>query len=133
MRQKKKSFYSEEFKWKVVKDVLSGKLTKEEARRVYNIRGNCAILYWMRKFSGNDFYREGGIPLGTNLEMSNMKELSEKDKQIKQLREELKRERHRADLWQEIVKIADEQLKVDIVKKFGAKQSTPSKNKKEKI
>jgi len=55
MRQKKKSSYSEEFKWKVVKDVLSGKLTKEEARRVYNIRGNCAILYWMRKFSGNDF------------------------------------------------------------------------------
>ena len=63
MRQKKKSFYSEEFKWKVVKDVLSGKLTKEEARRVYNIRGNCAVLYWMRKFSGNDFYREGGTPL----------------------------------------------------------------------
>ncbi len=133
MRQKKKSSYSEEFKWKVVKDVLSGKLTKEEARRVYNIRGNCAILYWMRKFSGNDFYREGGIPLGTNLEMSNMKELSEKDKQIKQLKEELKRERHRADLWQEIVKIADEQLKVDIVKKFGAKQSIPSKNKRKKI
>ena len=133
MRHKKKSFYSEEFKWKVVKDVLSGKLTKEEARRVYNIRGNCAVLYWMRKFSGNDFYREGGIPLVTNLEMSNMKELSEKEKQINQLREELKRERHRADLWQEIVKIADKQLKIDIVKKFGAKQSTPSKNKREKI
>jgi len=62
-----------------------------------------------------------------------MKELSEKDKQIKQLKEELKRERHRADLWQEIVKIADEQLKVDIVKKFGAKQSIPSKNKRKKI
>ena len=98
MKKKERNFYSEEFKWKVVKDVLSGKLTKEEARRVYNIRGNCSVLYWMRKFSGNDFYREVSIPLSTNLEMSNMKELSEKDKQINQLREELKRERHRADL-----------------------------------
>jgi len=130
MRQKKMNFYSEEFKWKVVKEVLSGKITKEEARRVYNIQGNCSVLYWMRKFSGNNYYREGGKPLSTKLEMSNMKELSKKDKQIQELKEELKRARHRADLWQEIVRIADEQLNIDIVKKFGAKQSTPSKNKK---
>ena len=58
--KKHQGYYSEEFKWLVVQEVLSGKFTKEEARKVYGIRSNCAILYWMRKFSGNDNYRAGG-------------------------------------------------------------------------
>ena len=51
------SKYSETFKWKVVQEVLTGKLTKEAARVAYGIKSNCAILYWMRKYSGNDDYR----------------------------------------------------------------------------
>lgn len=127
--KRKQEFYSEEFKWQVVQEVLSGKLNKEEARRVYNIKSNCAILYWMRKFSGNNNYREGGLPLDNKLEMNNMKELSVKDKRIKELEESLNREKLRADLWQKIVELAEEQLNVDIRKKFGAKLSIPSKNK----
>ena len=130
MKKKKHEFYSEEFKWKVVQEVLTGKLSKEEARRVYNIKSNCAVLYWMRKFSGNDNYRQGGMPLVNQVEMGNMKELSEKDKRIKELEESLNRERLRADLWQKMVEIAEEQLNIDIRKKYGAKQSIPSKNKK---
>ena len=130
MKRKKQEFYSEDFKWKVVQEVLSGKLTKEEARRVYNIKSNCAVLYWMRKFSGNDNYRQGGTSLSSKPEMYNMKELSKKDKRIQELEKELERERLRADLWQEIVKIAEKDLNIDIAKKFGANQSIPSKNKK---
>jgi transposase len=130
MKKKTQGFYSEEFKWKVVQEVLTGKFSKEEARRVYNIKSNCAVLYWMRKFSGNNNYRQGGMPLDNQIEMGNMKELSEKDKRIKELEESLNREKLRADLWQKMVEIAEEQLNVDIRKKFGAKQSIPSKNKK---
>ena len=36
-------------------------------------------------------------------------------------------------MWQEIVKIAEGDLKIEIIKKYGDKQPTPSKNKKEKI
>jgi hypothetical protein len=57
---KKPDYYSEEFKWQVV---LSGRLTKEAARRAYNIPGNCTILYWLRKFSGIDDYRAGEQPV----------------------------------------------------------------------
>jgi transposase-like protein len=58
MNEKKTmSHYSEEFKWRVVQEVLSGKYNKEEARQIYGIKSNCAILYWMRKYSGNDNYR----------------------------------------------------------------------------
>lgn len=132
MKKKTHGFYSEEFKWRVVQEVLSGKYSKEEARRIYNIKSNCAVLYWMRKFSGNEKYREGGVLLGSTTKMQNMKELSEKDRRIKELEESLNRERLRADLWQKMVEIADEQLNIDIKKKFGAKQSLPSKSKKNK-
>lgn len=130
MEKRKPNFYTKEFKWQVVQEVLSGKITKEEARRIYGIKSNCAVLYWIRKFSGNDNCRIGGQPLGKLPELDKMKELSEKDKHIKQLEQELEREKCRADLWQKMIEIAEAELKLEIRKKFGAKQSTPSKNKK---
>ena len=130
MKKRTHEFYSDEFKWKVVQEVLSGKFTKEGARKFYEIKSNSAILYWMRKFSGNTNYRLGGQPLGTTNEMSKMKELSEKEIRIKELEKELKREKLRADLWKEIVEIAEKQLNIDIRKKYGAKQFSPSKSNK---
>ena len=44
--------YSDDFKWKVVQEVLSGKITQAEAKRKYNIKSNSAILYWTRQLSG---------------------------------------------------------------------------------
>ncbi len=128
----KSSYYSEEFKWEVVQKVLSGKFTKEEARKVYGIKSNCAILYWMRQFSGNDNYRTSSPALGNSIEMSQTKKEKALENRIKQLEDALKREQLRADLWQKVVETAEEQLKVDIVKKYGAKQSQTSKQKKEK-
>jgi transposase-like protein len=130
MKKKKLKIYSNDFKWKVVQEILEGKFSKEEARKVYGIRSNCAILYWMRKFSSNSDYRDGGVPLGTTVEMGISKELTEKDQRIRELEEELVREKLRADLWQRMVEIAEAQLKIDIRKKYGAKQSIPSKVKK---
>jgi transposase len=129
--KKKLNHYSDAFKWRVVQEVLSGRFSKEEARKVYGIKSNCAILYWMRQFSGIDDYRSGGEP---TLERSNMEEMKEQDKntqRIQELEEELKRERIRADLWQKMIELAENQLNVDIRKKFGAKPYTPSKSEKE--
>lgn len=130
MSREKQQIYSDDFKWRVVQEVLNGKFSKEEARKAYGISSNCAILYWMRKFSGNEHYRQGGIPLGNEQDMNLKKVLTEKDQRIRELEEELGRERLRADLWQKMVEIAETQLKIDIRKKFGAKQSIPSKVKK---
>ncbi len=128
----KSSYYSEEFKWEVVQQVLSGKFTKEEARRFYGIKSNCAILYWMRQFSGNDSYRTNNQSLGNSVEMSKTKKEKVLENRIKQLEDTLKREQFRADLWQKVVETAEEHLKIDIVKKYGAKQSQISNQKKEK-
>lgn len=112
--------YSEEFKWQVVQEVLSGKMTKEEARKLYSIQGNCTILYWMRKFSGNDNYRNFHS-FGTSLEeMSKLKKPDTSIKKIEELELRLKEANVRAALWQKMVEIAEEQLHIDIKKKYGA-------------
>jgi len=128
----KNGIYSEEFKWKVVQEVLSGNLTKEEARRVYSIKGNCNILYWMRAFSGVTDYRNGGIIHENINDMANTNKQREAEQEIVRLKKELKAERLRADLWQKVVEVAEEELGVDIRKKFGARQSPDVDNSKGK-
>ena len=132
MKKEKQGIYSEEFKWKVVQDVLSGRYSKEDARRIYGIGSKCAILYWMRQYSGISNYRDGGIPLEEKELLKEMKELSQSEKRIKELEQELERERLRADLWQKVVELAGNELNVDLIKKYGAKLSTASKSKKAK-
>jgi transposase-like protein len=121
MKKITSSHYSEDFKLRVVQEVLQGKYSKEEARRIYGIRSNCAILYWIRQFSGQSNYRKGGISMVNLEEMKVKKENIDKDKKIKELEERLRRELLRADLWQKMVDVAEEDLKVDIRKKYGAK------------
>jgi hypothetical protein len=109
-----------------VQAVLSGKFSKEEARIAYGIKSNCAILYWMRKYSGNDDYRNKDTIAGNLAVMYDSKESNALKERIKQLEEELRRANLRADLWQKMIEVAGEQLKIDIKKKYGAQPSNPS-------
>jgi len=118
--------YSETFKWQVVQEVLTGKLSKEAARVAYGIKSNCAILYWMRKYSGNEDYRHTHSFINNLNAMANSKEAYELKERIKQLEEELRRANLRADLWQKMIEVAEEELKIDIKKKHGAQPSKPS-------
>jgi len=128
--EKEKSKYRESFKWKVVKSVLEGRCTKEEARKIYDIKSNCAILYWMREFSGNKNYRQ---PSEFEVKSDNQKAMAHKEqlKRIAELEAELSREKQRAELWKKMVEIAEEDLGVDIRKKFGAEQLLKLKKKAE--
>ena len=121
MKKKTMSNYSEEFKLQVVKEVLDGKFSKEEARRIYGIKSNCAILYWIRKFSGQSNYREGGISQIDLESLMNKKKEIDKDERIKELEEALRKEKLRAELWQKMVDVAEDELNLDIRKKYGAK------------
>ena len=129
MGRNKPKKYSESFKRKVVGEVLEGVFTKEEAKKHYGIASNCAILYWMRKYSGHKNYR---IPLHSTKGIDTMgKKLSEQlhAERIKELEEELLLEKQRADLWQKIVEIAEEELGLKIKKKYGARPFTEPKKK----
>jgi transposase len=127
-KKKRVIFYTEVFKSKVVQEVLSGKLSKKQATGIYGISGGSTILYWIRQSQG----LKGNIkPIKTFANFAEMKQNAQ-DKKLEQENKELKEllriAELRADLWQHAIEVAEQKLDIDIVKKFGAQQSTPSKN-----
>jgi len=125
MSKTKPKRYSEAFKRKVVKEVQDGMFTKDGAKKYYGLGGNSAILYWTRKYSG---YNNPRHPLGLPNMNSNPKKNIQAAR-IKELEEKLLLEKQRADLWQNIVEIAEEELGLNIKKKFGARLFTEQKKK----
>jgi transposase-like protein len=114
--------YSNEFKLKVVQEVLSGEITQAEAKRKYNIRSNSAILYWTRQLSGIHNYRESKMLYLPEQESLISNKSSDKDKKIKELQEALEREKNRSLVYEMMIEVAEEEYGLPIRKKSGAKQ-----------
>ena len=114
--------YSEEFKWKVVKEVLSGELSKAEAKRKYSIGSNSAILYWMRQFSGIENPRESRLLFMTDKKTIKEDKLTKEEKKILELEEALRKEKNRVLLYEAMMEIAEEDYGIEIRKKSGAEQ-----------
>ena len=125
-------FYTEAFKQKIVDEVLSGKLNKYQASLIYGIKGNSTILYWIKQSQGLKGTDENRIPISNFAEMKKNIHDKKLEEENKELRELLRVAELRADLWQHAIDIAEKKFNIDIVKKFGAQQSTPSKNKGQK-
>ena len=127
----------EQTKRKIVKEVLSGAITKEQARRIYNLKGKSAVLSWMRKFAGLSIKSYGIDPVPILLsERKNIleKEMeSEANKKLKARIKELEKELQFAELkgraYQIMVEIAKKEYGLDLEKKSGAKQSVNLKKK----
>ncbi|AFL82949.1 hypothetical protein Belba_2058 [Belliella baltica DSM 15883] len=121
--------FSEEAKRKIVMEVLSGTLTKEQARHVYGIKSKSAILEWMRIFAG----LERRVPKDPLPILRNMSEKQDSNNElkarIKQLEEELKLSQLKGRAYQIMVDIAKEEYGLDLEKKSGAKQFKDSKKK----
>ncbi len=113
---KKVNHYSDDFKRKVVNEVLRGEICKEEARRKYGIGGSTTVLKWIRKF-------EGSKP--KNLFMSEKKEQTVDQLKLEneQLKRQLEYEKLKSTTFDTMIDIAEEEFKIPIRKKPGAKQS----------
>jgi transposase-like protein len=125
-------FYTEAFKQKIVNEVLSGKLNKRQASLIYGIKGNATILYWINQSQGLKGYEAKAKSPANFAEMKKNiqdKKLEEENKELKEL---LRVAELRADLWQHAIEVAEKKFNIDILKKYGAQQSTPSKSKDRK-
>jgi transposase-like protein len=121
-----KLFYTEVFKQKIVNEVVSGKLTQRQAQMIYGIRGNATILYWIRQSQGKRGYEKQPVQLANFGEVKKdiqQKKLEEENKELKEL---LRVAELRADLWQHAIEVAEQKLKIEILKKYGAQPSTAS-------
>jgi len=110
-----KTYYSESFKIKVVKEVESGVMTKEQARRRYGIKGKCAVLNWCRKYG--------------RYEHLGMKErIRDESEELKQLRAEkaaleaeLEVSKLKVASLEALIEVADKMYSTDLKKKLGLK------------
>ena len=122
-------FYTEAFKQKIVNEVLSGKLNKRQASLIYGIKGNATILYWINQSQGLKGYEAKTKHVANFAEMKKNIHDKKLEEEHTELRELLRVAELRADLWQHAIEIAEKKFNIDIVKKFGAQPSTPSKAK----
>jgi transposase-like protein len=125
-------FYTEEFKQKIVNEVLSGKLNKRQASLIYGIKGNATILYWIKQSQGLKGYDKKAKVIANFGEMKKNIHDKKLEEENKELRELLRVAELRADLWQHAIEIAEKKFNIDILKKYGAQQSIPSKNNDQK-
>jgi len=121
-KQKK---YEDSFKRQVVLEVLSGKITKEEARRRYAIGGKSTELGWMRQYAGMSSKSFNYDPLPILRDMKEDRTKSELKKKIKELEAKLEYAELKGSAYQIMVEIAKDQYNLDLEKKRGAK---PFKN-----
>ena len=123
--KRSRQVFSVEMQYEVVQRVLSGELNKREAMKVYGIKGCSCILYWKRKFEGQDNYRKGEekLPFTLMEDEQYQREMQRLEQRVKELEADLRTERLRAGLWEKVVEIAERDLGVDITKKYGARQS----------
>jgi transposase len=115
---KKVNYYSNEFKKSVVDEVLKGILSKEEARYKYGIKGNSAVLNWIRKFEGTK--SDSMKPKKTAVKSN--KSTEEFEAENARLKQELEMEQLRTRALNVMIDIAERQFKIPIRKKPGAKQ-----------
>jgi len=113
-----KNLYSEAFKRRVVREVVSGILTKDGAMRKYNIGGKTTVLKWCRKYGSQE-------ELGVKVKIMTQKEDDENTvlkRRVKELEKSLGDSRFKNEVLETLVDVAEQELNIKIRKKFGAKQ-----------
>jgi transposase-like protein len=109
--------YSDAFKKTVVNVVLDERISIEEARRRYGIKGKTTVLCWIRKFDTSKRYEMKKERFSKRQDITTPLEAENK-----RLHKELAIERLRVLSLNVMIDLAEEQFKVPIRKKSGAKQ-----------
>jgi transposase-like protein len=110
--------YTDKFKQDVIQKVLDGKMSREEVQRKYSIKGHSSVTRWMNKNDVSILSSMKTIP--SNIEP--VKSLQELQAENRRLRQELDFELLRVRALNVMIDIAEDQFKIPIRKKPGAKQ-----------
>lgn len=120
--RRKSQHYGQEFKLMVVEEFLSGQLSKAALCRKHGITHTDRLREWLRIFAPE--YKMESIEMNkVNKERKTESEqVKELKRQLQQKELELKKEKMRADLFNEIINVAEEEFNLPIRKKYGVKQ-----------
>lgn len=121
----KRRVYSEEFKRQLVTDYESGNFSVLQLEKLYGV-SNQTIYDWIYKYS--TFNRKGYRIV--EHKQSSQKKLKELERKVKELEAALGRKQITIDYLEEMIKVAKEELSIDIKKNYSTPQSKSSvKNK----
>lgn len=117
--------YNLGFKLAVVMGVEKGEMTYKQAQRMYGIQGRSTVLVWLRKHGSLDWR----IPEVHGMRSPKAKETPAQ--QIRRLERELSDQRLKNEVFEEMLKIVDEQKGTSYRKKYLEKLSAASSVKRE--
>ena len=121
-QRNKGQHYAPEFKLLVVEEFLAGQLSKAALCRKHGIVHTDRLREWLRIFAPE--YKMESIEMNKinkerRTESEQVKELK---RQLQQKELELKKEKMRTDLLNEIINVSEEEFNLPIRKKYGVKQ-----------
>lgn len=125
--------WTEEEKLEIVRVCLSRVISQAEAMRRYGVSSYQVLHKWINRYGERILAEELNIELvKESLPESESKSPEESlSLRVKQLEKELRETQLKAQLYEAMIDIAEQDLKIPIRKKFGPQQSPESKQKKE--
>ena len=125
MPTRKRKRYSTAFKRKVVREVETGELTVQQARRLYDIGGGSTIYRWLDAFGKSP---SKTIYVQTHEEDDPMTQLEAENKRLRQEKQALESALAQAHLKELVlestIEVASEHFGVDVKKNFGTPPSS---------
>jgi len=127
--------YSYAFKLQVVQEVESGFIGIKAAQRKYGIQGNATVSTWLRKYGNLDWENKSHLTLEKSPEQK-LLELEAKVRLLEQQKASLEKKLEVSDkkviLFDMMIDVAEEELKIPIRKKSLPQQLIDSKLSKKK-
>lgn len=114
--------YSVAFKQKVIQEFMEGGVTMQQLLHKYDIRGNSAILNWMRRLNyisplesdRRIFAAEIGCKVAKKIDPQEENQLKQR---IRELERQLEDEKLKAEAYARIIDRAEKELNIPIRKK----------------
>ena len=124
-KQKITKQYSLSFKQKVISEIEGGKLTKEGARKLYDIGGGSVINSWIKKF-GKEHLLNKVVRIEMKDEVSRLKQL---EREKKELESALAQAHLKLIVYESIIEVAEEELGIDLKKNLKSGSLNEAGNK----
>lgn len=115
----KRHRYDASFKIQVVEEALRGDIRKVDICRKYSISNPILLYQWIRIFAPTPKLEDNPMKSSSSKESDEIRSLK---RQLQQQALELKKEKMRADFYDEMVNVAEEMFNISIRKKVGTKQ-----------
>ena len=112
-------YYSTAFRQKVISEIESGRLSIEQARKIYNIGGSSTITKWIKKYGKNHLLGKR-VRIEMEYEIDQIKKL---EKEKTELESALAKAHVKILSLETIIESAEEDLGIDLKKSVDKRQS----------